>query len=266
MYSCSTYNSSVLKKLQGISVGNGIGLHPKERLLLISKPGVEYSEQGKSRYRIFQMTFKNGEWCCEKEVGFSGHETDYHPVFTPDGRWVYFNSDRPPPNTTSKSEKMNIWRVPYEGGKWGLPEYLYRINTEYHESYPSISGNGTLYFNSDRPGGKGSMDIYSSKLAEYKFQAPEPVLVLNSPDSENDLIISPDERFIIFNRYHFASKEVELYISKNKNGRWSNPEPLDVINQANIWELTPAFSPDGRYFLYEVNGKIQTIKKRQIIK
>ena len=79
---------------------------------------------------------------------------------------------------------------------------------------------------------------------------------MNSSDAENDLVVDPDQRFIIFNRYEDAAKGLDLFISFNREGSWSQPVSLDQINTSEDWELTPTLSPDGRYFFYELNGKI----------
>ncbi|MEQ8532460.1 MAG: hypothetical protein RIB86_11440, partial [Imperialibacter sp.] len=190
-------------------------------------------------------------------VSFESRFNDYHPIISPDGKWVYFNSDRPPPGEILPAEKMNIWRVAIRSNAFSTPEYLTDINTEHHESYPSVTGEGVLYFNSDRPGGKGSMDFYRASPIGNGFSAPELVAALNTADSENDLTIDPQERFVVFNRYLFDTNEVDLFISNNQGGSWTAPVPLDKINQADVWELTPTLSPGGTYLLIEVDGKIQ---------
>lgn len=260
LYSCNStlYTLSDYQKLDSIKIGNGLTFHPNKKQVLISKPSGEVNHNGKPFYRIFQCDMKNEESDCEEQVSFSSKFNDYHPVFSPDGKWLYFNSDRPVPNTIEQSEKINIWRVAYNNGLWGEPVYLSVINTENHESYPTIAKNGTLYFNSDRPGGMGSMDIYKSELVDGKFTEPKPITALNSADSENDLFIDPKERFIIINRYLFDSKEIELFIAYNKKGKWSQPQPLNTINKKGIWELTPTLSPDGKYLFYENEGRIQS--------
>ncbi|MEQ8808236.1 MAG: hypothetical protein RIE59_04140, partial [Imperialibacter sp.] len=80
---------------------------------------------------------------------------------------------------------------------------------------------------------------------------------LNTADSENDLTIDPQERFVVFNRYLFDTNEVDLFISNNQGGSWTAPVPLDKINQAGVWELTPTLPAGGTYLLLEVDGKIQ---------
>src|SRR5215211_2718587 len=51
---------------------------------------------------------------------------------------------------------------------WELPERL-SVNTDFSEAQPALfeddeSGIGTLFFTSDRPGGLGRVDIWSSTL------------------------------------------------------------------------------------------------------
>ncbi len=265
LFGCkSTYSDVHYQKIENITIGNGLTFHPDKELILISKPTDKKSKDGKPIYRIFQLEFKNNSWCCETEVPFSSKFTDYHPVFSPDGKWVYFNSDRPIPASNKKCEKINIWRVQYNDGNWDEPEYLFEINTKNHESYPTIAKDGTLYFNSDRAGGKGSMDIYKSEYVNGKFTKPKLVEELNSKDSENDLFVDPQERFMILNRYLFDAKEIELFISYNENGIWSEPKPISSINKTGVWELTPTLSPDGRYLFMEVNGEIQIYPFKKI--
>jgi hypothetical protein len=252
------YSRQDIEKLNGLPVGNGITLHPTEKWMLISRPS-EFTNKanGKPFYKIYFLELGEDGWGEPQTVFFESRFNDYHPVISPDGKWVYFNSDRPPPGEILPAEKMNIWRVAIRSNAFSTPEYLTDINTEHHESYPSVTGEGVLYFNSDRPGGKGSMDFYRASPVGNGFSAPELVTALNSADSENDLTIDPLERFVVFNRYLFDAKEVDLFISSNKGGSWSVPVPLNKVNKAGVWELTPTLPPDGTYLLLEVDGKIQ---------
>ena len=266
MCRCSVYNESAIENLEGMTVGNGIALHPKKRVLLLSRSTEIIAKNGRQHFRIFQWQYEDGAWCCEKEVPFSSDYTDYHPVFSKNGKWVYFNSDRPKPGSAHQAERKDIWRVEYNKGNWNDPEYLVDINTEFQEAYPTLTHNGTLYFTSDRPGGKGSMDIYFSKYVKRKFTVPKPARGLNSIDNENDVFVDPKERFMILNRYLLQIKEIELYISYSENSIWSQPRLLSTVNQNGTWELTPTISPDGNYLLYEVGGKISFIKMDDLLK
>ncbi len=63
------------------------------------------------------------------------------------------------------SEKDDLYISFLNDGEWSKPENLGpKINTEYSETTPFLAADGrTLYFASDRPGGKGSFDIYVAK-------------------------------------------------------------------------------------------------------
>ena len=257
----TTLSSKQIDALRNVSIGNGLTFHPSDQLLLISKPSDELDQRtGKHLYKIYQLEWRGNHWSDLQELPFNSKYNNYHPVFSPDGKWIYFNSNRPVPGDSLLSEKVNIWRVPFQEGEFGSPEYLTAINTESHESYPSISSDGDLYFNSDRPGGLGSMDIYRSAFNGNSFEAPVLVQELNSPDSENDLTISPDGNYLILNRYHFNTGEISLYVSYKKNEVWTTPTLLDGINESNVWELTPTIDPYRSYFFYEKENEIEIVK------
>jgi outer membrane protein OmpA-like peptidoglycan-associated protein len=61
---------------------------------------------------------------------------------------------------------MDLWRVVKNAGRWGEAENLGRpINTEYNEGYLS-NYEEIIYFSSDRPGGLGYYDIYTTSLMD----------------------------------------------------------------------------------------------------
>lgn len=66
------------------------------------------------------------------------------------------------------SENDDLYVSFLEDGEWSKPENLGRkINTDYSETTPFLAADGkTLYFSSDRPGGKGSQDIYVAKRVD----------------------------------------------------------------------------------------------------
>lgn len=256
----------MIERMEAMEVGNGITLHPKQKLLLISKPSARVdSVNNRPYYSIYLSFYRSDNWSTPEEIPFSIHFNNYHPVFSPNGEWLYFNSDRPAPGSSVQETTMNIWRVRYGKGIWSEPEFLPDINTEYHESYPTLTADGTLYFNSDRPGGKGSMDIYRAKAKGNGFGIPENVRELNTSDSENDLFITPEENLLLLNRYTFKTKEVDLFYAIKVGREWSEPRPLQVLNQTGIWELTPTISPKGQYFLYEIDGEIRVVPLEKVI-
>lgn len=242
-----------------IRTQNGIALSPDYRELYISLPIEEIDKKGRTRVRIFRRAWTGSAYGPPEPVSFNSNFTDYHPVISPDGKRLFFNSTRPKPGTQEEQETVDIWYIENWNMQGATAKYLPIINTEGEESYPSVDGSGNLYFNSDRLRGGGVMDIWVAESRDYTFQAPHALNAISSVDSENDLTISPDGQTLIFNRFHFNGRTIDLYRSRRENRRWSEPELLGEVNEADIWELTPTIGPNGQLFLYERNGIIRAM-------
>lgn len=242
-----------------ITTTNGIAFSKNGETLFISSVKADIFSNGRSTSSIFTYQFLNDEWVGPTPLELTGALDAYHPVLSANNDLLFFNS-RSHPDSADKYLKHDIWYVKKESSEtWAKPENIHQINTEYYESYPSVSRNGNLYFNSDRPGGKGGMDIYVSRFENGTYQTPEALMEINSIHEENDLVIDPEERFIIFNRYIHADRSIDMWISYNRQNQWTVPVRLDQINSPDAWELTPTISPDGNYFFYEKNNQIWQI-------
>ncbi|MEQ9468794.1 MAG: OmpA family protein [Ekhidna sp.] len=132
------------------------------------------------------------------------------------------------------------------------------INTEQAE-YSPVYSQGFLYFTSNREGGKiyrttGTpfTDIYrvASKGANVNISTLDALdPIINHVDTnEGSVAISADGTSMIFAKGNNGKakgySEVNLFFTRYRNGRWSEPVPLS-INVAEAWDSTPAFSPDG---------------------
>lgn len=103
----------------------------------------------------------DGKWEKPFLLPFSDSKYMFaHPVFTPDGKKMYFSSDMP-----GGQGGMDIWEVEVSEGNWGTPVNLgTNINTKGNEVFPTVRGNDELYFSSDAHQSLGGLDIlYSSK-------------------------------------------------------------------------------------------------------
>ncbi|WP_298897177.1 hypothetical protein [uncultured Psychroserpens sp.] len=239
-----------------ITTNNGINFSKNGKDLYVSKPKAKTFKNGKSFMGIVQYKYDEGRWSTPLNIDFMIDA--YHPVLSTDNQKLFFNS-RSHPDSINISVPHNIWCSEKTPKGWSKPRLLEQINSSSYDSYPSIASSNNLYFNSDRPGGKGGMDIYVSYYDNGVYQKPINIKEINSTHSENDLVIDPNERFIIFNRYIDSSNEIDLYISYKEGNVWKVPKRLDKINSPDDWELTPTLSPDGHYFFYELNGVIMQI-------
>jgi hypothetical protein len=92
------------------------------------------------------------------ELSSSSH--DEKPGIRFDGRQILIASDRP-----GSVGNVDIWIATREGSgrAWGTPVNMIAINSTAGDRRPSFSPDGEMIlFDSDRPGGSGSFDLYVS--------------------------------------------------------------------------------------------------------
>ncbi len=178
---------------------------------------------------------------------------DVDMAFSPDGKWLYFISDRPLPGYSL--DRYNIWRS--EITRYGLiaPEPLGpEINGPGHELYPMLVADGSLYFSAARDDTYGGLDSYRAQYNEGQFETPINLgPSINSTASEGDIYVSPDETYIIHvsNGRADGLGESDLYISfRESDGSWGQTENMgETINSA-MADYCPMVSPDGKYLYY----------------
>ena len=65
---------------------------------------------------------------------------------------------------------FDIWMVDKTSDGWGSPKNLGApVNTDALEIGQCLAPDGSLYFSSNREGGKGKFDIYISRFIDGKF-------------------------------------------------------------------------------------------------
>jgi outer membrane protein OmpA-like peptidoglycan-associated protein len=140
------------------------------------------------------------------------------------------------------------------------------LNTPSAEFSP-VFLNNELYFTSSRGNGKiyeatGTpfTDLYkvASRGANVDLATVTTLPAGINSDNINDgcITFSPDGKIMIFAKGNSGrrkgSSDVDLYLSRLRNGTWSEPVPLNV-NDPDAWDSSPAFSPDGRTLYFASN-------------
>ncbi len=100
------------------------------------------------------------------------------------------------------------------------------------------------------------MLITFSTLAQISFYgAPEPIDSLNSPVSEENIVLGEDGRTIFFTRKNHQENlggiqdMSDIWVSYLESEVWSTPENLAIINDVN-YTSPIGFTRGGNYFLY----------------
>ena len=201
----------------------------------------DYKKEG--FYDIVYMKKVKGRWTAPKLAPFSENFTAGAPVFSYDGKMLYFSSTRPRNEGSSKSDG-NIWYVEKTGNQWSEPKLLDDIiNTDRREVVMSISKQGTLYFRRD-------MELFSSKQKNGIFQEPVTVDIKKNDGARiTALFIAPDESYMLTETFGGGSADIYAYY-KLKNGSWSDPVNLGQSINAGGHERFPLVSPDGKYLFF----------------
>jgi TolB protein len=90
------------------------------------------AERGDGRYELYRVPAAGG---TEERLTFAGGYDD-GPEYTPDGRWIYFNSNR--------GGRWNIWRIPSDGAGPKDARAQQVTSDDPEDWFPHISPDGKL--------------------------------------------------------------------------------------------------------------------------
>ena len=118
------------------------------------------------------------------------------------------------------------------------------VNSSSYEWYPSIRADGLeMYFESNRPGGEGTYDIWVStrETKEDDWGAPTNLgAPINTPDWQNTPAISADGLELYFTAgFLWVARRATV------SDPWGEPENDSLINVNAIGAMGPGLSSDG---------------------
>jgi hypothetical protein len=210
---------------------------------------------------IMRMELEGDQWEQTGLASFSGNYKDLEPFLSPDGRRLYFASDRPRGDSLEAAPDYDIWYVERDGleDAWGEPVNLGApVNTDGNEFYPAVTSGGDLYFTSDRPGTKGKDDIFHAKKGEQGYADPVSLgEAINSEGYEFNAFVAPDGSYLIYTAYNRADGlgSGDLYIShRQADGGWSDAQNLGPEINSNRMDYCPFV--DGAGTLYFTSKRI----------
>ena len=130
------------------------------------KKKLKRGKKGVNHLKIYKSQFVDGEWTKATEVSFNSENySNGHPAVSPDGKKMYFVSDRPGGFGLTDIYVVDI----LETGEFSEPRNLGKsVNTPYKEMFPFVTAN-SIYFSSDRTMGVGGLDVYKSEYSGELF-------------------------------------------------------------------------------------------------
>lgn len=161
----------------------------------------------------------DGAWSAPVAVSFNGSANDFDPSFSPDGKWVYFFSNRP-----GGAGGDDLYRVAFDPATraYGVPRNLGpRVNTPGDEWAPSVSPDGTaLLFSSNRHGLRGGQNLFIAPLRGGRIGTPVALgPAVNGAQDDFDATFLGNARHIVFARGDAAGDKGTRLYAAHKEGK-----------------------------------------------
>ena len=204
----------------------------------------------------------NGEWMPRKPLeSLNTDGNEGAQCLSADGLWMFFTSC----GKNGENSSCDIYfsyKTPYG---WSRPVNPGPpLNTRYWESQPSFSSDGkTLYFVSNRRGGKGKKDIWKATIIGFrKDKTPVFANVVNLGDNintsgdEGSPFIHQDDQSLYFSSDGWPGMgNMDIFVCRRDNsGKWGKPVnlgyPINTVHDEtglviNAKGTTAYFSSDG---------------------
>ncbi|MGB8195054.1 MAG: hypothetical protein WCF67_24175 [Chitinophagaceae bacterium] len=206
---------------------------------------------------IIRLHKKNNNWSSPEVASFSGKYKDLEAVFSPDGKRIYFASNRPV-DANDSIDDFDIWFVNRTASGWSEPVHAgFVVNGPGNEFYPSVAKNGNLYFTGELKESKGREDIFVCTWQNGNYSSPVSLPeAINSKNFEYNAFVDPDEQFILFTSSGRADDmgRGDLYISKkDASGTWQAAQHLPEGINTKFHDYCPYVSPDKKLFFFSSN-------------
>jgi len=178
----------------------------------------------------FYYSLRSGnQWEERKSTGppLNTPDNEGAQCMTADGRTLFFTAC----NRRDGKGMCDIYQSNWVNGAWSKPTNIGSpVNSRYSEKHPTVSSDGrTLYFTSNRPGGKGSYDIWVSERSSNGWSIPVNLGdSVNTSGLEQSPFIHPDQKSLYFSSTDWPGMgQGDLFLSRLKpDHTFSQPENL----------------------------------------
>ncbi len=195
-----------------------------ELLFTASKKELTYKNNGLPFLGLYKATLNNatetGTPALFSNTIFQDNANEGTPAFTKDGKTMVFARG----NTGKRSDQspdVDLYISKLVDGAWSTPELVAVSDSASWDGCPAFSNDGrTLYFSSNRPGGKGGLDLYRANV-DKAGRFGKPVNLgsdINTVGDEMFPYISKDNKLYFASDGHAGLGGLDLFVATRKNG------------------------------------------------
>ena len=188
-------------------------------------------------FYISHRTDSTNGWSKAENMGkpLNTSNNEGAQAISADGQMMVFTAC----NRRDGQGNCDLYLSHLEGDHWSVPVNMGRpVNTASKETQPSISPDKKeIYFSSNRPGGRGGLDLWKTSL-QPNGSWGKPVNLgdtINTPGNEQSPYIHPDNQTLYFSSdTHVGMGGFDLYLTrKDSSGRWQTP--INLGYPINTW-------------------------------
>lgn len=204
------------------NVNNGtVAFSPDGKIMLFGK-GNSGKKKGAEDVDLYIARYRNGQWSDPQIITGSVNTPkswDSTPAFSPDGRTVYFASNR-----AGGYGGTDIYAAQIDSrGRFSRIRNMGpEINTAGNEMFPYVAEDAKFYFASDAHPGFGGLDLFVVKRVNGKTTIENLGEPVNSNgDDFGIFLVRPDRGFLVSNReggkgdddvYTFVNEDPDLRV------------------------------------------------------
>jgi OmpA-OmpF porin, OOP family len=188
---------------------------------------------------------------------------EQNPVLSPDGKTLFFTIGNHPGNIGGKKDPGDIWFSRLTGNQWSAPVHGGTLlNDRSYNAVAGISASGEQLFlhgHYDPSGNPAkTQGISISTVAGEGWSRPVNISIpyFMNKSSLSCGTVSPDGSVFVFSAETYGTYGVDdIYVSLNRDGRWSEPKNLGAAINTQFQELSPCISADSKTLYFSSNGR-----------
>lgn len=174
-------------------------------------------------------------------------------IFSPDLKeYYYVISDK-------NFDNFEVLVIKGNSGTWSEPKKAF-FNSKHNEHGMNFSADGTsIYFSSTRPtnveGVSETWHIWKSEKVNGEWKEP---IFIDIPNLRKKLVSHPtitNSGNLYFQTSNLNYSEMDIYHSKEVNGKFQNAEKTRISMNLETGKCTPFVSPNEDYLIFAAIGK-----------
>ncbi len=204
--------------------------------------------------KVYVSSIQNGGWTTPRAASFSGEFNDGTPLFSLDGKTLYFSSMRP--REPGGPEGMGyVWVVERTETGWSDPRPVNdAVNWTRLSMQVAVSGDGSIYHAAWAGAATDNADIYLSRFTDGAYAEPERLGdEVNSDFQDVAPCLAPDGSYLVFTSMarHASVGGADLFVCfRTPDGSWTRARNLGSPINSEGMEVFCSISPDGKYFFF----------------